>query len=212
MHLSKHVADCSNLQESLQNDPNFFERFLKHGFFGLNSLKAATDYIAEKYSCGESEAEEVALSMLRGQQQRNSSRLSNRSGQTTINIPPTTDHPAGRSVPINDEQQVKQTPPPPVSSKLSIDPTPATTKDQKLEDVTKPITHDNETRQQAIIDALQAHKVTGNQFVAAMYGTEFTEENLGKYIGKCIENASSIMASQTATTVKSLVSPLIGDV
>jgi hypothetical protein len=210
--LSKRQADASNLLESIRKDPVFANHFLRRGYFDQNQLKAATDYISEHYSCGESEAEAVVLSLVRGMVQHASSRLSNRSAQTNhIEIPPTSDNPIGRKIQIADKEE-SETPPPPIISKpLSIDATPATTKDEKIHDVAKPIVADQESRQQAIIDALQAHKITGNAFVRAMYGVEFTEENLGKYVGKCIEAASSIMAAQTATTVKTLVSPLIGE-
>jgi hypothetical protein len=202
-------ADSSNLLESIRRDPVFVQSFLKNGYFDSSSLKAATNYISEHYSCGESEAEEVCLSLIRGLQQRAALSLSNRMAQNQIEIPPTTDNPVGRKVPLADKPEPET--PPPLNKPLNIDPTPPISKDEKIEDVSKPIISDQESRQQGIIDALQAHKITGQEFIKAMYGVEFTDENLGKYISKCIEAASSIMATQTATTVKTLVSPLIGE-
>ena len=177
--LSKRQADASNLLESIRKDPVFLKYFLVNGYFDHNKLKAATDYIAEHYSCGESEAEAVVLSLLRGMHQHTAARLSNRSAQSNhIEIPPTSDNPIGRKVPIAE----KEDPVPPVSKPLNIDPTPPTTKDEKIHDVAKPLVQDQESRQQKIIDALQAHKITGNAFVEAMYGVPFTEDNLGKYV------------------------------
>lgn len=203
--LSKRVADTSRLQESLQRDPTFAQQFLSRGVFDTTRLEAAVEYITQTYSCSQPDAEEALQHFLRGIQQQRSQGLSNRLAQSNIVIPPTTDHPAGKTI------QVEKGPPPPPTPPAKIDTEKAESPNEKIEDLAKPVAKPAENRQQKVIDSIQSVKVAIGELAEAMYSLKLGDEALGKCVGKVIEQVSSACAEQTAATVQHLASPLIGE-
>ena len=98
----------------------------------------------------------------------------------------------------------------PSSSTAKIDTAPAETPGQKVDDLTKPVVNPSQNRQQKVIDSISSCKVAVSGLAQAMFSLELDEEQIGKAVSKLIETVSNACAEQTAATVQSLASPLIG--
>jgi len=192
--LSSKLVRANLLSDRISRDPKIMQLIQDP------DPSIAIKYLAETYSCAEADAEQAIKQLLRQKQTQRLSLLTKRSAKDVF-IPPTTDNPTGKRVPVNSPTE---------EHPATIDASPAKTKDQKIEDVTKPIENKAQSRQQALIDGIKAVKVQVHDLAQSMYSLELSEEACGKVVAKIIEAISDLSAEQTADTVKGLASPLIG--
>ncbi len=196
MFLSSRAASQDSLLLKLQRDPSLAQSLKQH--IDQSKLIELIQYVISSYSCSETDAESALNSLIRSHAHLISASLSNRKADTSITIPATTDNPVPKKVPIPEKDP-------------SIDATPANTTEKKVEDVSESVSDDQDSRQQQLINSIKALKLVAADLAKAMYGIELTEENQGKVVTKVIEAISDCSAEQTAETVKSLASPLIGE-
>lgn len=129
--------------------------------------------------------------------------------QKSITIPATSTHPS-RTVPVND------TPPPTAgpAKDLTIDADPTSTDEanpaEKAEDLTKPVADTASSRQQKLLNSIKALKIAIAEVAKDMFQTDLLEEKQDKVVTKCIDAISAAQSEQTADTVKTMASPLIG--
>lgn len=195
--LSKRVADTTTIISALEADPKLRQL--------LVDPKATLEYIINQYNCSQELAEDALRHLQRGRQEDLRTALSNRtSQQKSITIPGTPSNPIPRQIPV----EKLQVPAP--AQNLSIDPVPANTPNEKVEDVVKPIVNEGQNRQQTVIDAIKACKVAHQTLAKAMYDVEMIADSEDDVMSKTIDAISQSMAKQTATTIKQLASPLIG--
>lgn len=206
MVLSRRVADATNLLRMLQGDNKIINTIVTQPV-NMDNLKQLVHYVSSHYSCSATDAEEALHHLIRQRGQNRQSTLTSRKAADHIVIPPTADNPVGKKVPLKPKPADGTS----GDQAATIDPTPANTEQQKVEDLTKSATDDQSNRQQQLINSIKALKVVANDLARSMYGVELTEENQGKVCSKAIEAIANLSAVQTSITVKSLASPLIGD-
>lgn len=210
--LSKRQADATKLQSSLERDEQLATLLFNQQLTPVIQQQAI-EYVTQAYSCSAADAEEAITHLIRTRNSQRVGTLSNRGAQLTdppkqIVIPPTTGNPIGRTVPV--DKLADEVASPVADPKLTIDATPSDTTDQKVEDVTKPLTDDGGTRQQKLVASIKALKVAIAEVAKDMYSVELLDEGQGKVISKVIDAISAACSEQTAKSVKSLVSPLLG--
>lgn len=192
MFLSKRIADQTQIQEQVFADKNLPSLILQQ------SREIVKKYLIDTYKLSENQAEELLDTYLRTRAQCLATR---KQGQAIV-VPPTTESPHARSIPV--AKPTKE------SSPALIDASPATSPQEKAQEVSEAVTDDQESRQQQLLNSIKAIKLVVADLSKAMYGVELTEENLGKVATKVIEAVSDLSAEQTADTVKNLASPLVG--
>ena len=205
--LSKRTADATKLLSSLERDSKLQQVLSQH--VTSQVLEQAVQYVTATYRCSEAEAEEAIEHRIRAIQHLVSARLTNRHAQAggQIVIPPTRDNPVGRTVPV---AKVQPAAPPPTESKLLIDATPDETAADKAKTVTAPLKDSGETRQQQLVTSIKALKVAVADVAQKMFQVELLEDGVGECITKNIDIISAACSKQTATSVKTMISPLIG--
>lgn len=197
--LSSRVALQTSILRDLEQDSTFLAAL------ATSSRDHLVKYIISTYKSSEDDAEEALDSFIRRRQYS----LTSRGAQKQIKIPGTSDNPLGKTVELKQEVPAPAAPAP-EQAEPTIDASPASSEEQKVDDVIESVTDDQKSRQQQLINAIKAIKITVNDLAKAMYGIELTEESQGKVVQKVIESISDLSAEQTADTVKNLASPLIG--
>lgn len=229
--LSKRKADANLLMTRISTDPSF-ENLMKTGKFDEEGLKTAIAYVAEHYSAGEAQAEDVVQHYLRQYRTKTAAFLGNhstkkaeeslrnavnslirigqrRSAQAeapAITIPPTDGSPTPKKVPVDVTagQPLAES-----GGQLTIDATPATGDDQKKQVMNKSVDDKGESRQQQLINGTKALKISIGEVALAMYGIALDDGNCDKVVAKVIELIANLEGEQTSATVLSLLSPLI---
>lgn len=197
---NRRQADNNQVIVALEKDEKFLTAI--QSIQNQEQIDQIAQYITEGYSCDENMAQEAIDHFIR---RFRKAKLSNRLAQSTIVIPPTTDHPIGKTIPV---AKTNSAPKP----QVTVDATPAATPEEKEREVEKPFNDESANRQQRIINSVRSLKLIIQELSRDMYEVPLTDEHCGKVVDKVIDQIGTLSGQQTSDTVRSLVSPLLGGV